>query len=141
MTPEEVDHFRQSLLEKRAELLKDVGFMAGGALDNNRRESTGDLSSMPIHMADIGTDNYEQEFTLDLIESDRKMLHNIYRALIKVEKGTYGICEGTGLQINRARLEARPEAVYSIEFARKLEKGLVSPPSFDDEEKPIKIAE
>jgi len=141
LTTEEVQDFKQALLKKRAELLGDVDHMAGGALDNNRRESAGDLSSMPIHMADIGTDNYEQEFTLGLIESDRKMLHEIDRALIKVEKGIYGICEGTGRQINRARLEARPEALYCIDFARKIEQGLVSPPVLDAQNNPIEVTE
>jgi RNA polymerase-binding protein DksA len=103
--------------------------MYEGALESNRQESSGELSSMPIHMADVGTDNYEQEFTLGLIESDRQTLKKIDRALKKIDEGGYGICEGTGEQIPRARLEAVPEARYTIDFARKLEQGLVEPPN------------
>ena len=133
LTAEEAARFKQLLLEKRAELLGNVDHMAGEALNNNRQESTGDLSSMPIHMADIGTDNYEQEFTLGLIESERKILREIDRALVKIPAGDYGVCEGTGQQINRTRLNARPEARYCIEFARKIEQGLVAPPTEDTE--------
>ncbi|MHC4084606.1 MAG: TraR/DksA family transcriptional regulator, partial [Planctomycetota bacterium] len=84
-----------------------------------------DLSSMPIHMADIGTDNYEQEFALGLMDSERKLLREIDDALQRTEQGTYGICEGTGKQIRKARLEAQPWARYCVEYARKLEQGLV----------------
>ena len=121
------------LLEKRIELLGDVDHMANEALDNNRQDSTGDLSSMPIHMADIGTDNYEQEFTLGLIESERKLLRLIDLALNKIDTGNYGICEGTEQQINRARLEAVPEARFCIEYARQIEKGLVASPPLGKE--------
>jgi RNA polymerase-binding protein DksA len=76
-------------------------------------------------MADLGTDNYEQEFALGLMDSERKLLREIDNALVRIEKKTYGICEGTGKQIPKARLEAQPWARYCVEYARKLEQGLV----------------
>jgi len=127
MTEKDLEFFRQLLLEKRHELLGDVDFMGGGAFDGNRQESTGELSNMPIHMADVGTDNFEQEFTLGLIESDRKILRDIDLALRKIQDGTYGICEGTGEPISRSRLEAVPHARYCIEYAKLMEKGKVRP--------------
>jgi len=101
--------------------------MQDKTLNHTRDDASGNLSSMPIHMADIGTDNYEQEFTLGLIEGDRKLLREIDLALSKLDAGTYGICEVTGLQISRARLDAKPEARYCIEYARKIEQGLAKP--------------
>jgi len=79
---------------------------------------------LPLHMADMGTDNYEQEFTLGLMEKDRKLLRDLNDGLAKIQNGTYGICEGTGKPISKARLEAQPWARYSIEYARKLERRL-----------------
>ena len=61
-------------------------------------------------MADMGTDNYEQEFTLGLVEKDRSLLREINTALAKIQNGTYGICEGTGKPISKPRLEAQPWA-------------------------------
>ncbi len=78
---------------------------------------------MPIHMADIGSDNFEQEFALGLMDSERKMVHEIDDALQRIEDGTYGICEATGKPIPKARLEAQPWARYCVEHARTLEKG------------------
>ena len=73
-------------------------------------------------MADMGTDNYEQEFTLGLMEKDRNLLREINTALAKIQDGSYGLCEGTGKPISKPRLEAQPWARYSIEYARKVEQ-------------------
>jgi DnaK suppressor protein len=121
LTAADIEHFKQMLLEKREEILANVNEMGDETLKKSRGDAAGDLSSMPIHMADIGSDNYEQEFTLGLMDSERKLLKEIDDALQRVEHGTYGICEGTGRQIQKARLEAQPWARYCVEYARKLE--------------------
>jgi RNA polymerase-binding protein DksA len=121
LTVADIEHFKQMLLEKRGEILANVNEMEDETLKKSRGDAAGDLSSMPIHMADIGSDNYEQEFTLGLMDSERKLLKEIDDALQRVEHGTYGICEGTGRQIQKARLEAQPWARYCVEYARKLE--------------------
>ncbi len=118
-------HFKELLLEKRREILRNVTEFEDEALKKSRLDATGDLSSMPIHMADLGTDNYEQEFALGLLDSERKLLREIDNALGRLEKKTYGICEGTGKPISKARLEAQPWARYCVEHARMLEQGLV----------------
>ena len=121
LKPKDLQLFRELLLAKRRELLGDVTSMEEEAL---RAGGGSNLSNLPIHMADMGTDNYEQEFTLNLVQKARELLHEINSALRKIEDGTYGICEGTGKPISRARLEARPWTKYSIEYARQMEKGV-----------------
>jgi RNA polymerase-binding protein DksA len=118
-------HFKELLLEKRREILKNVTEFEDEALKKSRMDASGDLSSMPIHMADLGTDNYEQEFALGLMDSERKLLREIDNALVRIEKKTYGICQATGKPISRARLEAQPWARYCVEYARMLEQGHV----------------
>jgi RNA polymerase-binding protein DksA len=115
----ELEHFRELLLAKRRELLGDMSSMEREAL---RSAQGSNLSNLPIHMADMGTDNYEQEFTLGLVEKDRQLLREINTALAKLQDGTYGLCEGTGKPISKQRLEAQPWAKFSIEHARELEK-------------------
>lgn len=118
----DLEHFRELLLARRRELVGDMSSMEREAL---RSGSATNLSNLPMHMADMGTDNYEQEFTLGLVEKDRIQLREINAALAKIQNGTYGICEGTGSPIARPRLEAQPWARYSIEYARKVERGEV----------------
>jgi RNA polymerase-binding protein DksA len=116
----QLEHFRELLLSKRRELVGDMSQMEREAL---RSASGTNISNLPVHMADLGTDNYEQEFTLGLVEKDRQLLREINQALAKIQDGTYGICEGTGKPISRPRLEAQPWARFSIEFARAMEQG------------------
>lgn len=118
ITTRELEHFRDLLFQKRRELTGDVSSMENTALSTG----SGSLSTLPMHMADAGTDNYEQEFTLGLVEKDRKLLRDINVALAKIQDGSYGICEGTGKPIAKPRLEAQPWAKYSIEHARALER-------------------
>jgi RNA polymerase-binding protein DksA len=118
ISPRELELFRDAILAKRREIVGDMSSMEREAL---RSSSGSNLSNLPLHMADMGTDNYEQEFTLGLMEKERKLLRDLNDALAKIQNGTYGICEGTGKPISKARLEAQPWARYSIEYARKLE--------------------
>jgi DnaK suppressor protein len=133
----DLDHFRELLLRKRGEISSNVNEIEGETLKKSRLDASGDLSSMPIHMADLGTDNYEQEFALGLMDSERRILHEIDAALQRLQDGTYGICEGTGEPIARARLEAQPWARYCVEYARKVEEGqsFTPEPTVNEEER------
>lgn len=121
LTPDNIERFREILLTKRQQLVGDVDTMKDDALNKSRKEASGDLSSMPIHMADIGSDNYEQEFTLGLIESESNLLKEIDEALRRIENGTFGVCPATGKPIGKARLKLKPWAKYSIEHVRQTE--------------------
>jgi RNA polymerase-binding protein DksA len=123
LTDAELEHFKQILLEKLHQLAGDVDSIESEALRKNRADATGDLSSMPIHMADIGSDTFEQDFTLGLMSSERKIVEEIVAALKRIQNGTYGVCEGTGRPIPKVRLEANPWARYCVEYATRLEKG------------------
>jgi RNA polymerase-binding protein DksA len=125
LTKADLEHFKQLLLAKRREILVNVNEIGDEALKKSRMDASGDLSSMPIHMADLGSDNFEQEFALGLLDSEVRILGEIDKALARIEEGRYGICEGTGVQIRKARLEAQPWARYCVDYARKLEQGLV----------------
>lgn len=114
LSPRELAKFREALLIKRRQLLGDMEGMEREALQS---EVT-NLSHLPVHMADMGTDVYEQEFTLSLVDRDRKIVDEIDHALYKIEKKTFGICEGTGQMIAKTRLEAQPWTRHSIEYAR-----------------------
>ncbi len=126
LTTADTERFKQMLLEKRREILQNVNEIEDETLKKSRLDASGDLSSMPIHMADIGTDNYEQEFALGLMDSERKLLKEIDDALERIEQGVYGTCEATGKPIAKARLEAKPWARYCVKYARMLEQGLIT---------------
>ena len=119
----EMKPFKLALEAMRARLRGDVTTMADAALRKTRSEATGDLSSMPIHMADIGTDAYEQEFTLSLMACEEGTLEQVEEALGRIRSKTYGICEECDGVIAKKRLEAIPFAAMCIRCAEKMEDG------------------
>ena len=121
MKKAEMKVYKERLLALRARLRGDVNAMADAALRKTRSEANGDLSSMPIHMADIGSDNYEQEFTLTLMQSDEVTLESIEMAIEKIEDGVFGTCEECSGQISKTRLNAIPYTPLCIKCAQKLE--------------------
>lgn len=122
LTPKQLEEFKKLLTEKRAELACDVRQLTNEAL--NQTGGSGDGSSMPIHMADLGSDNWEQEFTLGLIASERTRVNEIDLALVRIQNRTYGVCLATHQRIGVARLRAKPWAKYCIEYAKLKEDGL-----------------
>jgi len=118
---EDVETFRQALLSLRARLRGDLDQLTDEALHRNGAESSGNLSNMPLHMADVGTENYDQEFDLGLIENQQGTLDQIHAALARIEAGTFGLCVECGEPIAKPRLQAIPYTPYCIEDARKLE--------------------
>jgi DnaK suppressor protein len=122
MKKPEMQPYKERLLVLRARLRGDVDALARNALNKTRTESSGDLSSMPIHMADIGSDNYEQEFTLTLMESEEGTLAKIEAALERIEEGVYGLCLECEGKIPKTRLNAIPYTPYCVKCASKLER-------------------
>jgi len=125
MRARELEQFRKVLLAKRRMLVGDVNGLEKAALENSRQDASGDLSKMPLDMADVGSDNYEQEFTLSLIETEQATLQEIDEALNRIENKTFGKCEGCEARIPLARLKVRPHAKYCIECKRREEQGLL----------------
>ena len=119
MNKAELAVFQTKLLERRAAMVGDVDKMSDEAL--TRGSSSSDLSTMPIHMADIGSDNYEQELTLNLIEGENEELHEIDLALERIKKGLYGFCENCSKKIPKSRLIAIPYALFCIKCKREKE--------------------
>ena len=121
MTKPELQVYKSQLLALRARLRGDVSQMADATLKKSRSEANGDLSSMPIHMADIGSDNFEQENTLNLMENEGLTLDRIEAALERVEDGTYGQCEECGAKIPKQRLLAIPYVNMCVKCASRIE--------------------
>src|SRR5205823_13020034 len=122
MTQADLESYRKQLLELRSRLRGDVSHLTTEALRKTGGEASGSLSNTPIHMADLGTDNFEQEFTLGLIQNEEQALDEIGAALDRIDQRTFGRCEECQKEIPRARLQAIPYTRYCVECARKLEQ-------------------
>jgi RNA polymerase-binding protein DksA len=117
LTKAELEQFRKALLHRRAVLNGFVDKMQDQAL-NSRGEASSDFN----HMADMGTDNYDQEFTLGLIENEEDEVRAIDKALEKIDAGTFGLCESCQCEIPKKRLRAIPYARLCVRCKEAEEK-------------------
>ena len=108
---------RKRLLALRARLRGEITHLADTALKRDLAET----SHTPIHMAELGTDNFEQELTLNLLGSEEDVLDQIEAALERIEEGHYGRCEECGRKIAQARLEAMPYVALCVRCASQRE--------------------
>jgi len=106
--------YYEHLLELRERLLSQMSGLA--------KESAEEMSNYSLHMADSGTDNFDRDFALSLLSSDQDAIYEIEEALKRIEKNTYGICELTGKQIPKTRLDAIPWTRFTVEAQSQLER-------------------
>ena len=122
MTDADRENFRRQLLALGYRLKADFATVAGEALRLAGGEASGNLSNTPMHLADLGTDNYEQEVSLSLLENQDHVLEEIVAALRRMEQGKYGECERCHREITQERLRAVPYARFCIDCARTVER-------------------
>lgn len=122
MTKADLEQYRQSLQNLRNRLTGDVSHLADEALRARGGEASGSLSNAPLHMADLGTDNFEQEFTLNLLQNQEQALDEIREALARIDRGAFGTCEECQQPIPKPRLQALPYTRHCVECARKLQQ-------------------
>ena len=122
MTKAELDTYQEMLRVMRDRLSGDVSHLADEALRARGGEASGSLSNAPLHMADLGTDNFEQDFTLGLLQNQEQALTEIGEALERIRRGTFGLCEECQGAIPKARLKALPYARHCVACARKLQQ-------------------
>jgi DnaK suppressor protein len=118
MTKSDLTLHRERLLALRARLQGDMTQMEDNALNHDHSKST----SMPNHMAELGSGNFDQDLTLSLLGSDKDALDQIDGALERIEEGTYGQCEECGGKIPKPRLEAIPYAALCVQCASQQEE-------------------
>ena len=111
-----------ALEQLRNRLRGDVNTMTEAALGTTSDEPNGHSSTTPTHPADIGSDAFEQEFTLTLMENEEDTLQLVEEALARIRQKTFGVCIDCDGTITKKRLEALPYAPRCIRCAEKLEQ-------------------
>ena len=120
MKKADVKPFKEMLLVLRARLRGDVSTLADAALSNSGNGSSG-ASAVPSHMADMGSDTYEQDNTILLMNNEGETLTQIEGALERIESGVYGSCMECSGKIPKMRLKAIPYTPYCVKCASDLE--------------------
>ncbi len=138
LTQQQIAHFKAALLREEERISGQVDTLSSALSENSLTESVGELSAYDNHTSDLGSETFEREKDLGLIDNLQILHQQIEEALAKIEAGTYGICLVCGRDIPRERLEVVPYASTCVEHAddeftrtsehRPIEEEILSPP-------------
>lgn len=113
MNPLQLDYFREKLLKWRSDLQRE----SVETLHHMQEEAVSEAD-----MNDRASTETDRSFELRTRDRERKLILKINQALERLDNGTYGYCEETGVPIGVARLEARPIATLCLEAQERHER-------------------
>ncbi len=114
MDKKHTDAFKKQLIKMRGIVEKQLRGLKEGNIGSTIKDNSGDLSNYSFHMADMASDQWEREFSLQLADDSGNFLYEINEALYRIEKKKYGICEDCGKPIPLSRLKVKPNARYCV---------------------------
>ena len=117
LTKEDLEKFHALLLSARRALSGDIGKLEDDAFASDGHRLAGD------NAADVGSDSFAQDFSLQLLARDEETLGEVHDALARIEKGTFGRCLSCETWIPKTRLNAVPHAKMCIDCQREAEQG------------------
>ena len=119
----DTDRARQLLADERERLTGVRStFDDEGLTEQCENDSVGELSSYDQHQADMGTETFEREKDLSILEQVEAELADVEHALRRLDEGTYGTCEVCGKAIPEERLEALPATRLCLEHQAQAER-------------------
>ncbi len=113
-----VERQRARLEELQAQLVR----LRGGLEEDQRFRAEEEQDFTQHDSGDMSQSLFTREVDATVEHNVERRLASVQRALQKIDEGTYGICDDTGEQIPRGRLEAVPEAIRTIEAQQRFER-------------------
>ena len=121
-----LNQFRKSIEKRMEEIAEDMGDIHDGILDNgNNSEGLSQDSVFSVHMADAGTDSFEQEKNYILMGRESDYYKNLEIALDRIDDGIFGICKICSELIPEERMLEVPNATKCVGCKEKEKLGLV----------------
>ena len=120
LSKSELNEFKALLLTRKKVLQGDVKTLEDEACKKGS-DAAGDLSTLPMHLADLGTDSHEQDISLGLMENESDEIHEIQEAFERIKDGSFGLCETCRKKIPKERLRAIPYTRLCVSCKKKEE--------------------
>jgi RNA polymerase-binding transcription factor DksA len=105
-----LERYRRQLLQIAERMQGDADTVTEQVRDGSGGQTGGSLSNAPMHLGDMGTDEYLQDLNATLLEHEEHLVNEAREAIDRIEQGTFGICENCGKPIPKERLDALPYA-------------------------------
>ena len=109
LTAKEQRELKERLIEERRDLQAQYDEIEQSTFSSDQSDLTGEVG-FDEEYADAGTATFERERDLSLVNNLRDLMDRIDKALVKIDQGTYGLCDRCGKPIEKARLKALPYA-------------------------------
>jgi RNA polymerase-binding transcription factor DksA len=126
MNKREAERFREPLRELLAGLRPRVADMTAETLSPSGGQAGGELTNSPMHLADKGTEEFLHGITAVLLQNEERIVEQASDALMRIDEGTFGVCEECGVDIPGERLDAMPFVRYCVECAGRIDKESVN---------------
>ncbi len=126
MKKRELEQYHQQLVELHDRLLGVVSSVTEQARQPSGGQGESELSNAPMHLADMGTDEFMHGLNATLLENEEQMAADVRAALARINDGTFGICENCNQDIAQERLAAMPFALHCVVCAEAIDHRKVS---------------
>jgi RNA polymerase-binding transcription factor DksA len=123
MDKREIERYRRHLQQLTTRMRSDAAAMTDQIREGSGGQAGGGLSNAPMHLGDMGTDEYLQDLNATLLENEEFLSSEIREAFERIDTGTYGICESCGKPIPKERLDAIPYARRCTPCAEAADSG------------------
>jgi DnaK suppressor protein len=117
MNKRQLESYRQRLKQLESRLQADAQAVSDQAREPSGGQGAGELSNAPMHLGDMGTEEFLQDINATLLENEEFLVSEVHEALRRIDTGTFGRCEGCGQEIARERLDALPYARFCTKCA------------------------
>lgn len=112
MSEKDLQKYKEKLLNLKEQVSDEIKHLSEDTLMKSQKELSGDMSGYGLHMADVASDNFERDFSLERVSDGRNVIIEINEALRRVDEGTFGKCSMCKGPINKQRLEALPHSRF-----------------------------
>ena len=112
LTGEQQRHIERRLRDERERAIQILNEIVADRSSESQQDEAGDLTLMPFHPADLGTDTMDEELDASNATRVSRELTEIDAALDRLYKHPekFGVCEDTGEEIPFKRLDIIPWA-------------------------------
>jgi len=121
MKKRELEQYRQQLIEMRDRLSGVVTAVTEQALQPSGGQGESELSNAPMHLADMGTDEFMHGLNATLLENEEELIADVRAALDRLDDGSFGVCDNCNQEIAQERLRAMPFVRHCVVCAEAID--------------------
>lgn len=122
LSKEEIEQYQQKLIQQLEILNQNITNLRNAVTLRSQLDASGDITTIPTHIADISNDALSHDITLGLMRNEVQVIREIEEALVRIKQNKYGVCEQCQKPIAKKRLDYVPYTRLCIYCKTEQEK-------------------